>query len=209
MNSFATSEAKPTSKTLRGLYVPKQLAESIRRQEEERRREAGEKIMVVQKCMAKKPNGAEERARVDAAIKWLGENAERLDEAQKLGAFFPIARLVEAGFGRANPLEAGLAMSRIARSLGMLNAIFGVVREKIIERMKAAISREMGGKLGPMEHHLVFSAAGLGEPKAARLAMFWMGMRPEEAGRIASVHPEMMESIRKEMEAGARASAGK
>ena len=40
--------------TLRGIHAPVQMLESIARQEEAGRREAKEKIMVVQKCIAEK-----------------------------------------------------------------------------------------------------------------------------------------------------------
>ena len=204
--SPATEKVSP-AKTLRGFHVPRELVDSIKKQEEARKREMEERMMAVQKCLVQKPADEKGKAELNAAIRWLGEKAGWMDDAHKLGAFFPIARLAEEGCGCVDPLEAGLAMSAIAGKLDILNAIFDIMRENLITKMKSVTEREIVSGMNEIGYYVMLVAA-LGEPKAVRLVLFWekMGMVSDAADRIASVRLEMVEGIRKDIEAGAKAS---
>lgn len=203
--SSATEKGTCSVKTLRGLYAPTGLVESIRRREEAKK-ETEARIRVVQKCLVQKPSDGKGKEELNAAIKWLGENAGSMDEAHKLGAFFPIARLAEEGCGWVDPLEAGLAMSAIAGKLDILNAISGIMQKNLVTRMNSAMEQEIAGGTGKAGYYVMLAAA-LGEPKAARLAMFWesMGMAPGATERLEAVHPGMVAEIRAEQK---RAAAG-
>lgn len=199
--SPATEKGISPAKTLRGFHAPLRLVESIQRQEESRKKEIRDRIMVVQKCLVEKPADEKGKAELNAAVKWLGENAVRMDDTQKLGAFFPIARVAEEGCGCVDPLEAGLAMSRIAGKLDILNAVFDIMRENFSWMMGSVMNRDIKRESYAIIYHVMLAAA-VGDPRAARMVMFW-----ESAGRfsgvverIEAVHPEMVAGIRAEQE---------
>ncbi len=186
--------------TLRGFHVPKQLIERIEKQQDALRRELREKMLAVQKCVAKQYLDSEEVAGLDAAVKWLGGNAGRIGEMDRVSAFFSVLGAIEEKSYYMDLFEAGFALSRLAKGVDLLDGSFRKIQDGALEDLKHS------GGYGMKQD--VELAAALGVPKAIRVVMFWesMGMVSGIVERIEALHPESMEIVRKEMEEGRKMS---
>lgn len=188
--------------TLRGFHAPRQLLERIERQQDALRRELRENMLAVQKHVAMQYLDAEGIAGLDSAVKWLGYNAGRIGEMDRISAFFSVLGAVEEKSYYMNLLEAGIALGRLAKGVDLLSGPFRKVQEEAMEDLKHS------GGYG-MRQDVEFAAA-LGIPKAIRLLMFWesVGMASGAIERIEKEHPEAMEQVRKEKEEGRKMSGG-
>ncbi len=174
------------------------------------RRRAERRIELVKMRLAQTPWNKEEGKILDAAIAWLGENAALMDEAQRTAAFFAVAGHATACNAFIDPLGAGFALCQLADDgFGLKNAL--EVRGKLMRRIWSVTDTEKHCQITFEMHYLVLLAAGMGEPNAVRLLVFWerMGMISGVMERIETAHPGILESLKKDMEAGARASVGR
>jgi hypothetical protein len=153
------------------------------------------------------PWNKEEGKILDTAIAWLGENAALMDEVQRTAAFFAVAGHAEACNAFIEPIGAGIALCQLADDgFGLKNAL--EARGKLMRRIASATDTVVHCQVTFEMHYLVLLAAGMEEPNAIRMLMFWekMGTVSGVVERIEAAHPEVVKSIREQMEAGAKTS---